>query len=75
VEWQTEVGLQRGLVFNTDSGLLSFEAWPLVAHEAMVHEFAYSFSKQLLMLWDGSQFDPVFEGVGSSCKPPNIIWN
>jgi hypothetical protein len=69
VEWQEEVGLQRGVVFDTDTGQVTFEEYPLEPHEGIIWEFSNSFSQQFINPWRQPGAVPNFQCVGSACKP------
>jgi hypothetical protein len=69
IRWQDEVGLRRGVVYDDkDDAVIFQDFWPLEPHEAIIGEFIFMFLNQLRAPWAGTQFDPVFEGVGSASK-------
>jgi hypothetical protein len=72
IEWQEETGLRHGVIFDAETGKVTFEEYILDTHAAIVSVFNREFLSQFEFLWGGS--DPNFESVGQSCKLPNNFW-
>lgn len=68
IQWQDEVGLRRGVIFDEDTGAVEFERWPLEVHEAVITEFNELFITQLRTPWANTPLHPIFEGIGSASK-------
>ena len=74
VEWQEELGMHRGVIFDAETESVCFEEYPRTVHEAMAGVFSYWFQKQFVAPWDMTPHHPNFVPTGAGSKAPNIIW-
>jgi hypothetical protein len=65
ITWQDEVGLKRGIMFDDETGEITFDEWPTAPHETLIVEFTKMFHRQFDSPWENSPLYPIFEGEGA----------
>jgi len=65
ITWQDEVGFRRGIIFDDETGEITFDEWPTAPHETLIVEFTKMFLRQFDSPWENSPRYPIFEGEGS----------
>ena len=67
IEWQAV--LQRGIILDTDTGLVTFHEFSLHLHELIIWQFSSSFSRQFINPWERRGVLPNFQYEGTVSKP------